>query len=384
MRQVVIRIFTHKPHTLRGTYNIFSPQVLVHICHNMPCGHLRCVLLPTQAFIRTPFQGSNQYQPQNRILVRKKQITSMRVFLVLVLFVWSTKHKSTVTTDAFIGSKSSVQHQYGHIPIDRGVQQNTVRFFSSDSRGFGIQQQSDEKSDSNKSYGKEALNPIKDLIDEEASMREFFSTNEEWHPLFRSIASHPSVPAMSFITDSSSTKVDDSIFTFDEASSPWRRRVAIPVAEYDKSILATLLDAMQTSLIDIPVDETTKEDEYDLHFIEEGRRLLVCSRFHVVPNMETGSIESFDNLFSTSWSEVLELHQADAINTGSLIVIPGLNYEDVRRFADINLQRPLEWLGIANNFEVASLEKGGLGVLRLIHKLADIPADLPPPEEDEE
>jgi hypothetical protein len=139
---------------------------------------------------------------------------------------------------------------------------------------------------------------------------------------------------------------------------------------------------MQTSLIDIPVDETTKDDENDLHFIEEGRRLLVCSRFHVVKNMETGSIESMDNLFSTCWSEVMELQQGNEVNTGSLIVIPGLNYEDLRRFADINLQRPLQWLGIEDDFEVASLERGGLGVLRLIHKLSEIPTDLPPPPQE--
>jgi hypothetical protein len=43
----------------------------------------------------------------------------------------------------------------------------------------------------------------------------------------------------------------------------------------------------------------------------------------------------------------------------------------------MNLQRPLKWLGQHNNFEVVALEKGGLGVIRIIHKISDIPTELP-------
>jgi hypothetical protein len=82
-------------------------------------------------------------------------------------------------------------------------------------------------------------------------------------------------------------------------------------------------------------------------------------------------------LFKTCWSEITELRQVNEIDTGSLIVAPGLDYDDLRRFADMNLQRPLQWLGIHDDFEVASLEHGGLGVVRLIHKLSDIPTDIP-------
>lgn len=241
--------------------------------------------------------------------------------------------------------------------------------------GEGFANQSDGSSQIDKSYGKKALAPIKDLIDEEASMREFFSSNDEWHPLFRSIASGPSVPAVSFI-DVEEGKAGD-FFLFDDNTSPWRRRIAIPAADNDRAVLSELLDAMQTSLIDIPVDETTKDDDYDLHFIEEGRRLLVCSRFHVMHDIKKGSVDSFYDLFATCWSEIVELRQVDKINNGSLMVVPGLKYEDLRRFADINLQRPLQWLGIDDDFEVASLERGGLGVVRIIYRLSEIPTDLP-------
>jgi hypothetical protein len=225
-----------------------------------------------------------------------------------------------------------------------------------------------------KSYGKEALTPIKDLIDEESGMREFFYSNAEWQPLFKSIVRRGSAPAMSFMDDDDNRHVG---FEFHETTSPWRRLDAIPTAESDKAVLADFLDAMQKSLIDIPVDEASKEDENDVHFIEEGRRMLVCSRFHVVQGIQKGSIDSFDSLFATCWSEITELRQVDENDTGSLIVVPGFDHEDLRRFTDMNLQRPLQWLGIDGDFEVASLERGGLSVVRLIHKLSDIPSGIP-------
>ena len=56
------------------------------------------------------------------------------------------------------------------------------------------------------------------------------------------------------------------------------------------------------------------------------------------------------------------------------LVVPGTNVSDLRRFVDMNLQRPLEWLGIPH-FEVASMERGSPAI-RLIHKLSEIPEDV--------
>ncbi len=236
-------------------------------------------------------------------------------------------------------------------------------------KGFG--KDSPNYSPSPKSYGKKEVSPIKDLIDEESSMREFFESNEDWQPLFRSISSGDSVPAASFLEG------NDDKFEFSETSSPWKKLVAVPTDEADITVLGKFLDAMQTSLIeDIPVDETTKDDDNDLQFIEEGRRMLVCTRYHVIQGAEKGSIETFDRLFSVCWSEIVELRQTDEVDTGSLIVTPELDYDDLRRFVDMNLQRPLQWLGV-KGFEVACLEKGGLGVIRIIHKLSDIPTEMP-------
>jgi hypothetical protein len=180
------------------------------------------------------------------------------------------------------------------------------------------------------------------------------------------------VPATSIMEIATTSNTE---FEFHEDSKPWRRLDAIPAKEDEKAVLAGFLDAIQQSFIDIPVDETTKEDANDLHFIEEGRRMLVCSRFHVVQGMEVSHTKSFDNLFSICWSEITELRQTGDIDTGSLIVVPGCKYNELRRFTDMNLQRPLQWLGIHDNFDVESLEHGGLGAVRLIHKLSDIPTD---------
>ncbi len=243
-------------------------------------------------------------------------------------------------------------------------------------KGFG--KDSPNYSPPSKSYDEKEVSPIKDLIDEESSMREFFQSNEVWQPLFRSLSTGDSVPAASFLEE------NDDAFEFSETSSPWKKLPAIPTGESDILVLGKFLDAMQTSLVeDIPVDETTKDDDNDLQFIEEGRRMLVCSRYHVIQGAEKGSIETFDRLFSVCWSEIMELRQTDEIDTGSLIVTPGFDYEDLRRFVDINLQRPLQWLGV-DGFEVACLEKGGLGVIRIIHKLSDIPTEIPgaPPAEE--
>ena len=253
---------------------------------------------------------------------------------------------------------------------NRLVSENIALFSG---KGFGKDSKNYEPP--SKSYSNKELAPINDLIDDESGMREFFESNEPWQPLFRTIASDKNVPAMSFIDNNDE-------FEFSETSSPWRKRVAVPTDESDLAVLGKFLDAMQKSLIeDIPVDETTKDDDNDLQFIEEGRRMLVCSRYHVVQGIEKGSIDTFDRLFSICWSEIVELKDADEIDTGSLIVTPGFEYNDLRRFVDINLQRPLVWLGI-NDFEVACLEKGGLGVIRIIYKLSDIPTEMPgaPPD----
>jgi len=220
-----------------------------------------------------------------------------------------------------------------------------------------------------KSYGPSASSPLKDLIDSEGAMKEFFESNEEWWPMFRSVAQSADAPAMSFLGGTHGQEID-----FEEESTPWEELDQQPSDEKDRNVLAAFLDAMQQSLLDIPVDELAVDDEHDLHFLEEGRRMLALNRFHVLRDNSGGSIANFDSLFKTVWSELAFLAQSDEESSGSIILLPDYDLADLRRFTDMNLQRPLEWLGLEDRFEISSLQRESPAI-RLIHKLADMPTD---------
>jgi hypothetical protein len=241
-------------------------------------------------------------------------------------------------------------------------------------RGFGKREpgEANQDGDLEKTYDKVATTPRADLIDQEAAMNEFFSSNEEWHPLFRKFATSRSVPAMSFL----GTTMDPNaqVFDFDNAQAPWRRLDGIPTDESERQVLANVLDCMHDSLINIPVDEATKEDDNDLQFLEEGRRILAISRFHVLQGVTGGSVQCYDTLFSTCWSELMVLRTINEASTGSLIVVPNYEISDLKRFTDMNLLRPLEWLGLQADFEVTSLHRGSPAI-RLLHKLQDMPEE---------
>lgn len=231
--------------------------------------------------------------------------------------------------------------------------------------------------DPKRTYDAKALKPRNDVIDTESAMREFFEGSAgPWKPLFRSLTR---------LDNAWLDHVDTTKFDFHETSTPWQRLPAIPTDDGHRQVLAEFLDHVQASLIDIPVDETTKEDDFDLHFLEEGRRMLVCGRFHVIPVVgstaaTTGtSIARMDHreaLFATCWNEIFHLHEQNLENTGSILVVPGSNIDELRRFVDMQLQRPLQWLGLEETFEVTSLLRGSPAI-RLIHKLSAMPADLP-------
>jgi hypothetical protein len=234
---------------------------------------------------------------------------------------------------------------------------------SASGQGFG----KNSRPPPNKTYGSDAR-VIKDMIDSQEAMASFFNAREDWFPLFRSVATDASCLAMEYLETLEST------IDFHESSEPWRLLQAIPDKEEDKQVLAGFLDAMHQSLIDIPVTDSKTDDENDLQFVEEGRRLLAISRFHVVRDAKGGGIDSYDKLFSTCWSELMQLRSSDVEHSGSIILVPDYELSDLRRFTDMNLIRPLEWLGLERDFEVASLQRGSPAI-RLLYKLRDIPED---------
>ena len=285
--------------------------------------------------------------------------------------------------------------------IRRAPRRSDVTSLTAAGRGF-------EKS-SPKSYDKQAISPRGDLMDVESAMREFFDAQDAWKPLFRSMMKNSGgddddnnnnnspedgseqAAAMAWLVDDNDTQRAESVFEFHESSHPWQRLPAIPTKESDRTVLAEFLDATQTSLIeDIPVDESTEDDEHDLQFLEEGRRMLVCSRFHVISTVTEKKNEeqqqqptnqarqaASEHLFAACWNELFHLYDENEADTGSVILVPGFEIADLRRFVDMNLQRPLQWLGLEETFEVTSLQRGGgAPAIRVIHKLSDMPTDL--------
>mmetsp|Transcript_9536 Transcript_9536/g.12622 ORF Transcript_9536/g.12622 Transcript_9536/m.12622 type:complete len:276 (-) Transcript_9536:141-968(-) len=228
-------------------------------------------------------------------------------------------------------------------------------------QGFGIPPGAAPR----KTYGRES-EPSRDVIDLESAMTKFFTAREEWMPLFRTLAVDTACPAYDYLG-----RIDEQI-DFHEESTPWRRLKAIPEMEEDRTVLAGFLDEAQKSLVGIPVDETTDDDDDDLQFVEEGRRFLALSRFHVMRGNHGGSVENIDALFSTCWNEIMELSSVAEGHTGSLIMLPQYELSDLRRFTDMNVLQPLEWLGIGSNFEVSSFQRGSPAI-RLLYKLSDIP-----------
>uniref|UniRef100_A0A7S4N9C6 Uncharacterized protein n=1 Tax=Odontella aurita TaxID=265563 RepID=A0A7S4N9C6_9STRA len=236
--------------------------------------------------------------------------------------------------------------------------------FGAGSSGGGS---NDEVRTVEKTYGEAARAPIKDLIDAEAAMAEFFGSNEDWAPLFRSMVNDTAVPAMSFLGETHGGDI-----AFDDDSLPWRKLDPVPSGEDKIAVVASFLDSAQRGLVEIPVVEGKETDDNDVQFIEEGRRMLVLSRFQVLPGVTSGEIGHHEELFRTCWSELFELQSAGQEDTGSLILLPEYDLSDLRRFTDMNLQRPLDWLGMSDLFEVTSLQRESPAI-RLIHKLSDIP-----------
>jgi hypothetical protein len=232
-------------------------------------------------------------------------------------------------------------------------------------QGFGKDSDSDQRP--LKTYENPPV--IRDVIDTEAAMQHFFSSREEWLPLFRWITTDPACTAESFLGGSLLSELD-----FHEESSPWRRLLDIPEDEDDRATLASFLDVTQQSLIAIPVNDGEEDDEDDVEFIEEGRRLMALNRFHVLRSDGSTSVNKYDALFATCWNELAHLTDQDEEHSGSLILAPDSDLSDLRRFTDMNIMRPLEWLGLDSLFEVSSLERGSPAI-RLIFKIKTMPAE---------
>jgi hypothetical protein len=196
----------------------------------------------------------------------------------------------------------------------------------------------------------------------EGNMNDFFKKNTDWHPLFAYIATNSNVPASKYVKMIASSD-----------KHPWVDLPSMPSGpdkEKHMQTIAHVLDKTQMAMLDIPDED---DDDGDLNFIEEGRRILVLNRFHVVQD-ELKEQGDHDELFRTCWSEIYSLVHNDLPKTGSLIILDDMeNDVDLNNFVHENIRMPLEWLGIRDDhIEVAHFTRGRQ-CIRLIYRLGDIP-----------
>jgi hypothetical protein len=207
----------------------------------------------------------------------------------------------------------------------------------------------------------------------EGKMNDFFSKNTDWHPLFAYVATDSNVPAAKHVEMIASSNKIPLEYT---DGAPWVDLPSMPMGpdkEKHMQTIAHVLDKTQMAMLDIPSEE---DDHSDLNFVEEGRRILVLNRFHVVEQDGEGKQDGgdFDTLFRTCWSEIHSLVSNNEPKTGSLIIVDDMEKEvDLNNFVHQNIRLPLEWLGIGDDhIEVAYFTRG-MKCIRLIHRLGDIP-----------
>jgi hypothetical protein len=225
-------------------------------------------------------------------------------------------------------------------------------------KGFGKQEPSPRPAPA-KTYGKInsiSNSPLPDISD--VAMMDFFDDKSRWIPMFRELSMGPCL-AVDVLRNRGDV-TDQHVHT----ALPDK-----PSEEKDMSFLSAFLDSMHQSLLDIPITNSPggKVDDNDMHFMEEGRRLMAIQRFHVA--------SPSTDLFATCWSEIYELKTQNTIHTGSLILVPHVSLEDLDEFCATQVLRPLEWLGLQTQFEVASLQRDSPAI-RLLYQLQDMP-DIP-------
>lgn len=271
--------------------------------------------------------------------------------------------------------------------------------------GFGLSTNNDGEKQPKYSVDDKSYGRVKnDNVLDDSSMNEFFSAHIEWKPLFRSMllgsigsrdddttrAEAMASPILLTSDDSPSSEIWG-IATL-ERRNPWRLLPSKPTSETSLRALSAFLDEWQRSLLDIPLDAIVTGDN-DLHFLEEGRRTIAVTRFHVLDehddndvnkekmntnhNNNEGVYDWKTELFRTCWSELAHLRSQECADTGSLVLLPAMRngggeLDVVRDFVERNLIRPIRWLGRDDDWEIVVMDRGGLAV-RLLYKLSDIP-----------
>ena len=213
---------------------------------------------------------------------------------------------------------------------------------SSGGKGFGPPKKEPKYSIKDKSYDIPS-SISKNVEVSEDDLSNFFTTYNEWKTLFRIILGDSSI-ASSFLSEVEQEEICG--ISTAEQRNPWRLLPGKPTEEASLSTLSIFLDELQRSLLDIPLDQLITGDN-DAHFLEEGRRTIAMTRFHVMEEYITtngGHDEVEQELFKLCWSEIGHLVSQNEIDTGSLVLLPNLeegkSLEDVQQYIETNLESP--------------------------------------------
>jgi hypothetical protein len=137
--------------------------------------------------------------------------------------------------------------------------------------------------------------------------------------------------------------------------------------EADLKMVSSALDFFQTRLTSDFGDETSEED-LDLDFVAEGRRLLAIRSFQVLADADDATAAA------CCLGELSRLVEGGQ-DVGALVLLPGFQ-SDVAIFTDMFLREPLEWLGLDSRVCVDAMRVSSgapFPLIRLFHGLSDIP-----------
>lgn len=250
---------------------------------------------------------------------------------------------------------------------------------SAGGKGFGASKKKKAKySIEDKSYNLQSTLGESSAEDTHARMTDFFNAYNDWKPLFRYVVGPGDTRATPFLADVEHQSIWD--MSTIEQRNPWRLLPSKPTEQSSLDVLSVFLDELQRSLLDIPLDSIIT-GENDLHFLEEGRRTIAVTRFHVLDDNHGFASENDGDdwqevLFQTCWSEMAHLMSQDEVDSGSLVLLPHLKgdvgIDCVKEFVENKLIKPIHWLGRGSDWEIVAMERGSVGV-RLLYKLGAIP-----------
>ena len=184
--------------------------------------------------------GYKYKQPYN-IRTMRRDTSSLFEVVAMMISVVTVACLLSTTTYAF----QIITHHPSRLPPLFAKKKS-----SSSGKGFGTPKKEPKYSIKDKSY--DISSPTSNVEVSEEQISDFFSTYDEWKPLFRNILGDSSTSlASSFLSDVEHQEIWG--ISTAEQRNPWRLLPGKPTEEKSLNSLSTFLDELQRSLLDIPL-----------------------------------------------------------------------------------------------------------------------------------